>query len=630
MNKQVKEQKNTKKEPKKDSKKPVHKEMESKEVTKKTSNQKPTYIYALGGLEEIGKNTYVVEYDNDLVIVDAGIKFANDTLLGVDGMIANYEVLLEKQDKIRALVITHGHEDHIGGIPHILKKVKIPKIIAPQLSAKLIERKLSEYKNIYQPELITYFDYDSFKFGGITIDFFRVCHSIPDSFAVAFQTPNGNIVETGDFRFDFATEGDQTDLYKLMEISKRGVDVLLCESTSAEVPGFSESEKYIIKNIEDYIKSAKGRVFVSTFASNLSRIESIVAMGINLNRKIAILGKSMEANVKTSRKLGYLKAKDSDFVQAKDIASLPDDEVLVLLTGSQGEETAALNVMASQKHTKVSLKPSDTIILSSNPIPGNYAQVEEMINKLYKLGVTVYENHPDKKIHASGHATRSEQQLMIKSVDPVYIVPIHGEYKMLRTLRKNAMDLGYEKDKILIVKNGEVLQLLNHELTITNIQHEASPMFLNGLEINSDSGGLLKDRNVLSSEGIVNVVVTYSPKKKHVSNANIIIRGSFFAKESASLVHKITTSVKSEITDVMKKQEKFTEKDLERVAYDCAKQLVWKWKKKNPIIIVTFFNLDEISHLIKEKKYFNKPNNKKVNKKEFKDIDVNLDVEMME
>ena len=593
-------------------------------------NDKPTYIYALGGLEEIGKNTYVIEYDNDLIIVDAGIKFANDTLLGVDGMIANYEVLLEKQDKIRALIITHGHEDHIGGIPHVLKKVKIPKIIAPQLSAKLIERKLSEYKNLHQPEIITYFDYDSFKFGEIIVDFFRVCHSIPDSFAVAFQTPNGNIVETGDFRFDFATEGDQTDLYKLMEISKRGVDVLLCESTSAEVPGFSESEKYIIKNIEDYIRNAKGRVFVSTFASNLSRIESIVAMGINMNRKIAILGKSMEANVKTSRKLGYLKAKDSDFVQAKDIPSLPDDEVLVLLTGSQGEETAALNVMASQKHTKVSLKPSDTVILSSNPIPGNYAQVEEMINKLYKLGVTVFENHPDKKIHASGHATRSEQQLMIKSVDPVYIVPIHGEYKMLRTLRKNAMDLGYEKEKIIIVKNGEVLQLLNHELTVTQTQYEASPMYLNGLEINSDSGGLLKDRNVLSSEGIVNVVLTYSPSKKHVSNANIIIRGSFFAKESTSLVHKITTSVKSEIVDFMKKQPSFTEKKLEEIAYNCTKQLVWKWKKKNPIIIVTFFNLDEISDLIKNKKYFEKKEEKKLNKKEFKEISENLDVEMMD
>lgn len=607
------------------------KTMELKEKTvEQHKNKKPTYIYALGGLEEIGKNTYVVEYDDNIIVVDAGIKFANDTLLGVDGMIANYSSLLERQDKIKALVITHGHEDHIGAIVHILKKINIPKIIAPQLSIKLIEKKMSEYKGIHTPELITYADDDSFTFGDIKIDFFRVCHSIPDSFAVAFQTPNGNIVETGDFRFDFATEGDQTDLYRLMQISRRGVDVLLCESTSAEVPGFSESEKYIIKNIEDYIKNAKGRVFVSTFASNLSRIESIVAMAINRNRKVAILGKSMEANVKISRKLGYLKAKDSDFIQAKDIGTLPDDEVLVILTGSQGEENAALNVMASQKHSKVSLKPTDTIILSSNPIPGNYAQVEEMINKLYKLGVTVFENHPDKKIHASGHATRSEQQLMIKSIDPKYIVPIHGEYKMLRTLKKNAMDLGYDKDNIIIVKNGEVLQLLDHTLTTTSMTYEASPMYLNGHEINSDSSGLLRDRNTLSAEGIMDVLVTYSKDKQQISSVNVIIRGSFFAKESTTLVHKITSTVKSELTNLIKENNNYTEKDMFQIVYDNTKQLVWKWKRKNPIIIVEFYNLDEISQLIKDNKYY-EVNDKNIHcKKELEDVEECLDVEMME
>lgn len=589
----------------------------------------PTFIYALGGLEEIGKNTYVVECGDDLIIVDAGIKFANDTLLGVDGMIANYDCLLDKQDKIRAMVITHGHEDHIGGIPHILKKIKIPKIIASQLTAKLIEKKLSEYKGIYTPEIITYFDDDSFKLGCLTVDFFRVCHSIPDSFAVAIQTPNGNIVETGDFRFDFATEGDQTDLYRLMEISKRGVDVLLCESTSSEVPGFSESERYIIKNIEEYIKSAKGRVFVSTFASNLSRIESIVAMAINQNRKVAVLGKSMEANVKISRKLGYLKVKDSDFVQAKDINSLPDDEVMVILTGSQGEETAALNVMASQKHSKISLKPTDTIILSSNPIPGNYAAVEEMINKLYKLGVTVYENHPDKKIHASGHATRSEQQLMIKSVDAKYIVPIHGEYKMLRTLRKNAMDLGYAKDDIIIVKNGDVLELKDHVLTKTEMTYEASPMYLNGHEINSNSAQLLGDRNVLSSEGIVNVVVCYSLLNKDINSVNIVIRGSFIAKESTNLVHKITLNVKNSLTEAMKEKENITEAELKTLAYDITKQLVWKWKKKNPIILISFFNMDEVKDMIQKEDFLQIPT-KPLETSEFKDVDDTLDVEMMD
>lgn len=578
------------------------------ENNKNKHKKTPTYIYALGGLEEIGKNTYVVEHGNDLVLVDAGIKFANDLLLGFDGLIANYSVLVEKQDKIKALIITHGHEDHIGGIVHILKKVKIPKIIAPVLSTKLIEKKLNEHKNIFKPEIIPYLDDDEFKFGEIEVDFFRVCHSIPDSFAVAFKTPNGNIVETGDFRFDFATSSDQTNLFKLMQIASRGIDLLLCESTSSEVPGFSESEKYIIKNIEDYIKEAKGRVFVSTFASNLSRIESIIAMGINLNRKVAILGKSMEANVKISRRLGYLKASDLDFIQAKDIVNYPDNEVLVILTGSQGEENAALNVMASQKHSKISLKPTDTIILSSNPIPGNFAAVEQMTNNLYKLGVTVIENSPEKKIHASGHATRSEQQLMIQSIGAKYVMPIHGEYKMLKTLKKNTMDLGYAPENIIIAKNGDVVQLLDHEVTLTNIHYNATPMFINGHDINENSYELLQERNTLSSDGIVRILIVYSQKQKSIINVTLLTRGSFYAKDFSSLVHKITSTLKHEISKELN-NENFDFKNLEEIVIGIAKPMIWRWIKKNPIFVIDFQNFDNLEKLSNNKDYFIKKQN---------------------
>lgn len=578
------------------------------ENNKNKHNKTPTYIYALGGLEEIGKNTYVVEHGNDLVLVDAGIKFANDLLLGFDGLIANYSVLVEKQDKIKALIITHGHEDHIGGIVHILKKVKIPKIIAPVLSTKLIEKKLNEHKNIFKPEIIPYLDDDEFKFGEIEVDFFRVCHSIPDSFAVAFKTPNGNIVETGDFRFDFATSSDQTNLFKLMQIASRGIDLLLCESTSSEVPGFSESEKYIIKNIEDYIKEAKGRVFVSTFASNLSRIESIIAMGINLNRKVAILGKSMEANVKISRRLGYLKASDLDFIQAKDIVNYPDNEVLVILTGSQGEENAALNVMASQKHSKISLKPTDTIILSSNPIPGNFAAVEQMTNNLYKLGVTVIENSPEKKIHASGHATRSEQQLMIQSIGAKYVMPIHGEYKMLKTLKKNTMDLGYAPENIIIAKNGDVVQLLDHEVTLTDIHYNATPMFINGHDINENSYELLQERNTLSSDGIVRILIVYSQNQKSIINVTLLTRGSFYAKDFSSLVHKITSTLKHEISKELN-NENFDFKNLEEIVIGIAKPMIWRWIKKNPIFVIDFQNFDNLEKLSNNKDYFIKKQN---------------------
>ncbi len=571
------------------------------------NNSKSTYIYALGGLEEIGKNTYVIEHDNDLIIVDIGIKFTNETFLGVNGMLANYEVLLEKQDKVKALVITHGHEDHIGAIVHFLRKIKVPKIIAPKLPLELIKKKLSEHKDVQPPELIAYDDDCTFTIGSIDIDFFRVCHSIPDSFAVCFNTPNGRIVETGDFRFDFATDGDQTDLMKLMSIGQRQIDVLLCESTSSEVPGFSESEKYIIQNIIDYIKSARGRVFVSTFASNLTRIEAIIVAAINMNKKVVILGKSMEANVKISRRLGYLKTKDSDFIQAKDMKDFPDNEILVILTGSQGEPTAALNVMAQGKHSKVSLKPGDTIILSSNPIPGNFAQVEDMINLLYRLGVIVYENTPEKKIHASGHATRSEQQLMIKGINAKYLVPIHGEYKMLKTLKKNAIDIGYNPDNVIIVRNGDVLELNNHVLTVSDVRHQYEPIYINGKEVNNKTNELLHERDQISSDGIVNLVIPYNLSKKHVGNPNLSTRGCFYAKDCMHLTHKISYTIKSELTNFIKEhldwQENALENEMKVKAIEIAKQNIWKAKKKNPVITCDVINLEILKNDILNKNF---------------------------
>lgn len=577
--------------------------MQKSQHIKKT----PTYIYALGGLEEIGKNTYVIEHDDSLIVVDIGIKFANSTLLGIDGMFANYDVLLKKQDKLKALVITHGHEDHIGAVVHLLRKLNVPKIIAPKLPVELIKKKISEHKDIKLPEIIGYDDDCVFQIGDIKIDFLRVCHSIPDSFSVCFETPNGKIVETGDFRFDFATDGDQTDLFKLMSIGNRNIDVLLCESTSSEVPGFSESEKYIIQNIIDYIKSAKGRVFVSTFASNLSRIEAIIVEAINLGKKVAIMGKSMEANVKISRRLGYLKAKDSDFIAPKDIQNMSDNEVIVILTGSQGEPNAALNVMAQGKHSKVSLKPGDTIILSSNPIPGNYAQVEDMINSLYKLGVIVHENHPDKKIHSSGHATRSEQQLMLKGINAKYLVPIHGEYKMLKTLKRNAMDVGYNPENIIIVRNGDVLELNDHILTLSNVRHAYEPIYINGQEVNSKTKELLYERNQISSEGILNIVILYSQLRGLVLNPTISTRGCFYAKESPQLIHKLSYSIKHQLLSLVKESKDIDQdillKMMNSKTIEITKQIVWKIKRKNPIIRCEFVNMDEIREHIKNKNF---------------------------
>lgn len=567
-----------------------------------------TYIYALGGLDEIGKNSYVIEDNDSLVIVDAGIKFTNETYSGFNGMIANYESLLEKKDKIKALVITHGHEDHIGAIPHLLRQLPIKKIIAPALPVELIKKRLSEHKDIEPVEMLSYSDDSMFQLGSIKIDFLRVCHSIPDAFAVVFETPNGKIVESGDFRFDFATDGDQTNLAKMMQIGMRGIDVLLCESTSSEVPGFSESEKYIIKNIEDYIKAAPGRVFVSTFSSNLSRIEEIIVIAINLNKKVAIMGKSMEANVKISRKLGYLKAKDSDFIQSKDIKNYSDNEILVILTGSQGEPTAALNMMAQGKHSKISLKPNDTVILSSNPIPGNFAQVETLINNLYRHGVIVRENHPDKKIHSSGHATRSEQQLLIRGINSRYLVPIHGEYKMLKTLKKNATDLGYDEKDIIIVRNGDVLQLKDKKLThLVGVRKAYEPVLVNGVEVSAHTKQLLSERNQLSNDGIVNVVLQYSIKNSKVYDTTISTRGCFYASDNIQLLNRLLGSIKKEFNSSIKMDNfQFTDSSINEIRkklFEIVKASIWRIKKKNPIICFDFVNIDEVKDLVNNNKF---------------------------
>lgn len=527
----------------------------------------------------------------------------------MSGLVANFEYLQKNEHKIKALVITHGHEDHIGGISHLLRKVKIPKIYASMLPSKLIERKISEHKDITLPEIIVYGDDTSFKTKYFTIDFCRVCHSIPDSFMVAVNTPNGDMVSTGDFRFDFATNGDETDLKKLMEISKREIDVLLCESTSSEVPGFSESERYIVNNLRTMIINSPGRVLISTFASNLGRVEEIIALSVTLGRKVAILGKSMESNIKISRKIGYLKVSENDIINPKEISNFNDEQILIILTGSQGEPTAALNMMAKNEHSKVTLKPKDTIILSSNPIPGNYANVENLINALYKQGVRVIENRSECKIHSSGHATRSEQQLMIRAVNPEYIFPIHGEYKMLRALQKNAIDLGFDKKKVLITVNGNKLQLLDGILSYTDINIPAEPMYIDGKSASSTSNIIISERSVLSSDGIIQLTLRISEdNKKLLVNPVLSTRGCFFNKTSNNILTKVSYGILDITNEYLKKADgNIDEKELYNILKINIESQIWKWKKKKPYINITFFyeNKAEVEELQRrEMKYF--------------------------
>jgi len=315
------------------------------------NNTIPTQIFALGGIEEIGKNMYVIQHDDEIYIVDCGVKFADENvLLGVNSIICPFDYLIENQNKIKGLIITHAHEDHIGGIPYLLKEISIPKIYAAKLTAGIITKKLKEHKNLKPYSFEIFNDNTIIKSKHFKIEFFRVCHSIPDAFGIYFETINGKIIETGDFRFDFSTQGDEADLLKIAELGRRDIDVLLCESTNSETPGFSTSEKYVLDEIRRLITKAKGRVFVATFASNLGRIEEIIEIGVQCGRKICTIGRSMENNIDTSIKVGFLNVNKSCFIETRDIGDYKDNEVLILSTGSQGEEMAALNQMANGKH----------------------------------------------------------------------------------------------------------------------------------------------------------------------------------------------------------------------------------------------------------------------------------------
>lgn len=557
-----------------------------------TFKNKPdhTYVFAVGGLDEVGKNSYAIEYNEETIMVDYGIKFASSDLLGINGIVANTSYFVENNRPIDMLLITHGHEDHIGGIPYLLQTTEVKKICAPILATELIKRRLSEFRDLkYNPEIIPYDDNSKFNTKYFEVDFFRVCHSIPDSFGMCIKTPDGRIISAGDYRYDFGKDTDDTNIHKLVEMSNRGIDIFLSESTNSDQPGFSPSEDNIINNIETLIKNSKGRVFVATFASNLGRIEKIIERAIKLGRRVCIMGRSMEANIKTSKKLGYLKISETDFLSTKELNECKDKEILVVLTGSQGEEMAALNQMALGKHPRLSLKPSDSIIMSSNPIPGNFKSVELLINRLYKQGVIMYTNSPSFRIHSSGHATIQELQMMFKILKPKYLIPIHGESKMLSALKRNANAIGIDPKNVFVLTNGLKVELKNHEVTLTNDRIDACPIFIDKKVASKSTTELINKRKLLSIEGIFNIIVMVDfQNKKVVKNPMLSTRGCFYAKDSPSLITKISFSIKDEVESLLSKGETSKQKIKESIA-NIVKFYVWKNKKKNPIVTTTIF-----------------------------------------
>ena len=558
------------------------------------NSEHPTKIWALGGIDEIGKNMYVFQQGDEIFIVDCGIKFADEDLPGVGGIICPFEALLEEKDKIKGLIITHAHEDHIGGIPYLLMTLDIPKIYGAQLSIEFIKKRFKEFPEIKFNNYEVINDKTVIKTEEFKIEFYRVCHSIPDAFGIYFETKNAKIIESGDFKFDFAASGDEFDILKAAELGRRDVDVLMCESTNSETPGFGASEKYVIEELRNLIEYAPGRVFVSTFASNLQRIEEIIQLGLKMNRKICLFGRSMNANVQIAINLGLLNVSKQQIIDSADVNKYPDNEIMILCTGSQGEEMAALNQMAIGRNQRVVFKKTDTVILSSNPIPGNYENVENLINKLYIAGVNVCVNTKESKIHSSGHATQVEQQLLIKLVNPQYIIPIHGEFKMLRALRQNAIDAGVHPDNIVQVSKGQVVEILNHKIISTEKFVDIFDVYVNNGKIDYDSTSTLKYRKVLSKDGIVNVTLVLNYKTMQLlMQPTITTKGTFFVKDSQALLGKISYAIKDKLTAFLKKSKFINNNYVRKLVSSTVQFYVWSNKRKNPIVRTTIFELND-------------------------------------
>ena len=496
-----------------------------------------TKIIPLGGLGEVGKNMYVVMHNSEIIIVDSGVMFPDDELLGIDYVIPDYTFLKENENKIKALVITHGHEDHIGSIPFLLQTVDIPKIYAPSNAKELIDKKLEE-RNIIYKNLFVYDENTVIKTKYFNIEFFRTTHSIPDSHGVVIHTPDGTIVMTGDFKFDMTPIGPMSNLHKMAKIGEKGVSVLMSDSTNALVPGVSLSESVVDENLGEIFSSCKdSRIILATFASNVYRIKHIMETCKKNNRKVALFGRSMENMVDVALKCGYFKDKDI-VITAEEANHMKPNEVCLLCTGSQGEPLAALSRIASGTHRQITLMPDDVVIFSSYPIPGNGASVSKTINKLYKKGVKVFTNAMS-EIHSSGHANQEELKLMIRLFKPRYFVPYHGEFRMLKTHADLGVMCGVNKNNTFVLENGDVLNLRKGVVTPGG-KVQAGEVYVDGSRIGEVGSAVIKDRILMSNNGILVIIANIDTENKVLlGTPAVTTRGYILVNENEDLIRDI-------------------------------------------------------------------------------------------
>lgn len=498
-------------------------------------------IIPLGGLGEIGKNITAVEYDNDIIVIDCGMAFPEDEMLGIDIVIPDITYLMKNKDKLRGLFLTHGHEDHIGAIPYVLKKINIPvygtRLTIGLVGNKLLEHKLDEVSlNVINPG-------EHVKAGNFKINFIGTNHSIPDSVGFAIETPVGTMIHTGDFKIDYTPiNGNVIDLNAFAEFGRKGVLIALSDSTNVERTGYTQSERVVGNKFMDIFKKCNQRIIVATFASNIHRVQQIVNAAVAYNRRVAVSGRSMVNVIKVAQELGYLETPEDTFININDLKKYKDEEIALITTGSQGEPMSALTRMANSDHKKLEIKEGDMVIISANPIPGNEKTVARVINMLYKKGADVLYDTLE-EIHVSGHARQEELKLMLTLLKPKFFMPVHGEFRHLKHHAKLAMELGIKEENIIIAQTGDVVEVNNKSAQVNGTVPSGN-ILVDGLGVGDVGNIVLRDRKHLSENGLIIVVITMDKSTGEIiSGPDIISRGFVYVRENVDLIEESRENV---------------------------------------------------------------------------------------
>lgn len=549
-----------------------------------------TLIYALGGLGEVGRNMTCIEYLNEIIIVDCGIAFLDGKSLGINYVICDF-TSLKNSKKRKTLVITHGHEDHIGAIPYLLKSVDIEGIYGSSFSCEIIRKKLIDRRMSAKTKLLQVVDKNSkVTTEHFTIGFFETTHSIPESLGIIINNDNGRIIHTGDYKFDLTPVGTNSDYQVMGFLGTIGVDVLLSDSTNSEVCGFSISEKDVAAQIDKIFKNTEGRLIISTFASNVNRVGQIVNIANKYGRKVAIIGRSMNNIVEIGRKMKKINLEESNIVLDKNIKKVKDKELCIICTGSQGEPMAALNRIANNEHKFIKLRPTDTVIFSSSPIPGNNDNVENVINKLWRMGANVLTRSVFNNLHTTGHASSNEQKLLFQLLKPKYFMPVHGEHRMLETHARTAAQVGVPLENSAVVANGDILILRQQELFYSNTRVDAEDVYISENDCDNLSATVVRDRKIMSSSGIVTAIVNYDSQQKIMLSKVLILSRGFTNLQNSKNVLKNAEEIVFELVEELI-QEPISPIKIKETIRKHLESYLYSQTHRNPIVVPVILDI---------------------------------------